>query len=80
MPRPENGPASLPLPREKRPIKVVFPLFAGWGGVEGWETGMLGVGPGPRLEDLNWALLLVCCRDGEKFSGFKIVTSPRLPI
>lgn len=29
--RPEPCPASLPVPREMRPIKVVFPPFSGWG-------------------------------------------------
>lgn len=29
--RPEHCPASLPIPRETRPIKVVFPPFSGWG-------------------------------------------------
>lgn len=29
--RPKHCPASLPVPREARPIKVVFPPFSGWG-------------------------------------------------
>lgn len=42
------------------------------------ETGVPGVGPGPRLEGLNW-VLLACSRDLKKFSGLRIVTSPFLP-
>lgn len=46
--------------------------------MKSWETGVPGVGPGPRLEGLNW-VLLVCFKDLKNFSGLRIVTSPFLP-
>lgn len=68
--RPEDGPASLPIPREMRPIKVVFPLFSGWG--RGEELGNGNAWSG------TWASMGGSAVGIETFSGFKIVTSPRL--
>jgi hypothetical protein len=44
---PEHCPASFPIPKETRPIKVVFPSFSGWG-----RGGELGNWSGLEL-DLN---------------------------
>lgn len=76
--RPEHCPASLPIPREMRPIKVVFPPFSGWG--RGEELGNW------SAWSWTWGLdcrvrtgCFLCAVRTEKFSGFKIVTSPLLP-
>lgn len=46
--------------------------------MKSWETGVPGVGPGPRLECLNW-VLLVCSRDLKNFQVLGLSRHPFYP-